>query len=63
MKVSNNYEILCRETGTVIVRNITYDEATAMIIAFEKEDIQNGEFDENFYQIRYDFDKFLKNIK
>jgi hypothetical protein len=63
MKSTDNYEIVCRENGTVIVRNLTYDEATAMVIAFESEDIQNDEFDENFYQVRYDFDKFLKNIK
>lgn len=63
MKDSKNYEIICRETGTIIVRNLTYDEATAMVIAFESEDIANDEFDENFYQVRYNLDKFLKNIK
>jgi hypothetical protein len=63
MKDSKNYQIICREDGTIICSNITLEEAENLVENYEMEDFANGEFDENFYQIQYDFEKFLKNNK
>ena len=63
MEGSENYQIICREQGTIICRNLTLEEAETLVARYEMEDISNDEFDENFYQIQYDFEKFLKNNK
>jgi hypothetical protein len=63
MKGSKNYQIIGRECGTIICRNLTIEEAETLVARYEMEDISNDEFDENFYQIQYDFEEFLKNNK
>jgi len=63
MKDSKNYQIICREDGTIICSNLTLEEAENLVANYEMEDFANGEWDKDFYQVQYDFDKFLRNNK
>lgn len=45
------YQIICRETGTVIEDNLSLIDAEELLCEFEQKDIYNDVYEENFYQI------------
>jgi hypothetical protein len=51
MKDTKNYQIICREDGTIICSDLTLAEAENLVANYEMEDFANGEYDENFYEI------------
>lgn len=53
------YQTICRETGTFIDEFDTIDQAKQEIESYEKEDVENGWYEPEFYEI---YDAELEQI-